>query len=209
MVGSSNHGCWLGSYEYEKQRAFQKAVKAGDVIYDIGANVGFYTMLSSILTGEGGHVYAFEPVSENLRDLRRHLELNGIVNCTVIDAAVAREDGEAHFQAAESRCERRLSATGTIPVHTVALDSLISQGSIRPPFVMKIDIEGGEVECLWGAAETIKRFFPTIFLATHSPELYATCTGMLSDWGYRFRSLDENAVENSSEIIAEPASKNP
>src|ERR1035438_590714 len=49
IVGSSNHGCWLGSYEYPKQKAISAAIKRGDVVYDLGANVGFYSLLASVL----------------------------------------------------------------------------------------------------------------------------------------------------------------
>ena len=47
ITGSSNHGCWLGSYEYDKQRLFARMIRAGDVVFDIGANVGFYTLLAA------------------------------------------------------------------------------------------------------------------------------------------------------------------
>lgn len=51
IVGSSNHGCWLGSYEWKKQRLFTRTVSSGDVVFDIGAHVGFYTLLASVLVG--------------------------------------------------------------------------------------------------------------------------------------------------------------
>src|SRR5580765_1322501 len=62
IVGSGTHGCWLGSYEYDKQKLFQKTVRSGDVVYDVGANAGFYSLLASLLVGEKGHVYSFEPL---------------------------------------------------------------------------------------------------------------------------------------------------
>jgi protein-L-isoaspartate O-methyltransferase len=96
-VGSATHGCWLGSYEYRKQKALRREMKTGQVVYDIGANVGFYSLLASVIVGETGHVYSFEPFPENLRELRKHLEMNRIRNCTVIDAAVSSADGEAIF----------------------------------------------------------------------------------------------------------------
>ena len=54
IVGSSNHGCWLGSYEYEKRLRFEGEVQKDSVVYDIGANVGFYTLLASKLVGGNG-----------------------------------------------------------------------------------------------------------------------------------------------------------
>jgi len=61
IVGSATHGCWLGSYEAVKQSAFAASVKAGGVTYDVGANVGFYTLLASALAGPRGHVFASSP----------------------------------------------------------------------------------------------------------------------------------------------------
>jgi FkbM family methyltransferase len=76
------------------------------VVYDIGANVGFYTLLSSRLVGEGGRVFAFEPLPRNVAFLNRHVELNSAgggggggcaANVTVIDAAVSDREGTAVF----------------------------------------------------------------------------------------------------------------
>ncbi len=47
IVGSSTHGCWIGSYEHKKQRTFWLSLRPNDVVYDIGANVGFYTLLAA------------------------------------------------------------------------------------------------------------------------------------------------------------------
>lgn len=204
IAGSSNHGCWIGSYEHDKQSALQHAIKPGDVIYDIGANVGFYTLLSSVLTGNDGHVYAFEPLPGNLQDLRKHIEINHLHNCTVIEAAIADKDGEAHFDPTPYRSHGRLLATGTMVVRTIALDSLLAQGSTRPPSLMKIDIEGAEVDCLRGATETIAKFRPIIFLATHSADLHAACVRMLMGWSYDLTPLDAPAIEDARELIAKP-----
>src|SRR5258708_40084915 len=76
VVGSYNHGCWLGSYEQPAQQIFRKLIHEGSVVYDIGANVGFFTLLASKLSGRSGKVYAFEPVSQNRQMLQSHLELN-------------------------------------------------------------------------------------------------------------------------------------
>src|SRR3989442_1960320 len=73
IAGSSIHRCWLGYYEPAKQRAFSAAIESGDVVYDLGANVGLYSLLASFLVGPRGRVFSFEPVPRNLSFLRRHL----------------------------------------------------------------------------------------------------------------------------------------
>src|ERR1700722_14828318 len=154
IVGSATHGCWLGSYEFETQRAFAGLVRAGDVVYDLGANVGFYSLLAARLAGDDGGVYSFEPLARNLDFLRRHVGINALRNCVVIDAAVADFDGEMRFEASAEPTTAHLSESGDVAVRVVRLDSLVEQGEVRPPDVMKIDVECAEVKALAGAAAT-------------------------------------------------------
>jgi FkbM family methyltransferase len=205
IVGSSNHGCWLGSYEYEKQKALQRFLKPGDVAYDIGANVGFYSLLASVLVGDTGCVYSFEPLPDNLSQLKKHLELNRIANCTVIDAAVSSFDGEAAFDTSGDRFTGHLAATGALHVRTLTVDQLIEKDGMRPPNLMKLDIEGAEYECLRGAAGVIQEFKPVIFLATHGREVHLACSELLVGWGYRLTSVDMQPPEISDELVALPA----
>jgi FkbM family methyltransferase len=206
-AGSATHGCWLGSYEYHKQRALQHALKTGDVVYDIGANVGFYSLLASVLVGDAGHVYSFEPFPDNLRELNRHLKLNHVENCTVIDAAVSSVDGEAAFDPSGDRCTGHLAAAGTLRVRTLKLDSLVEEWAMRPPNLMKIDIEGAEYECLLGAASVVQQFRPKIFLATHGREIHSACTELLTKWRYRLASLDARPPDATDEVVASPAER--
>jgi FkbM family methyltransferase len=204
-AGSATHGCWLGSYEYHKQRALQRQLKVGEVVYDIGANVGFYSLLSSVLVGDTGHVYSFEPFPDNLRELRKHLELNHVGNCTVVDAAVSSVDGEAAFDPSDHRCKGHLASNGILCVRTLTLDRLIQEKGMRPPNLMKIDIEGAEYECLRGAAGVIHEYAPVIFLATHCREAHNACLDLLTKWSYRFESLDARPLDSTDELMAFPA----
>ena len=77
IVGSHRHACWLGCYEPEVQNLVAHEVEPAGVFYDIGAMVGFYSLLASIVIGPG-RVYAFEPVPRNISYLCRHLALNNI-----------------------------------------------------------------------------------------------------------------------------------
>lgn len=73
IAGSSTHGCWAGSYEYEKQLLFTQTITKGNVVFDIGAHVGFYTLLSSVLVQDQGRVFAFEPLPRNVIYLSEHV----------------------------------------------------------------------------------------------------------------------------------------
>ena len=97
IIGASVHGCWLGSYEWEKRRAFERTVRPGAVVFDVGANVGFYTLLASELAGVRGQVVAIELLPRNVSYLRAHLRMNGVTNVTVLEAAVSDQLGTARF----------------------------------------------------------------------------------------------------------------
>jgi len=172
IVGSSNHGCWLGSFEYEEQTLFAETVTEGAVVYDIGAHVGFYTLLASEIVGPRGKVIAFEPLPQNLHYLNRHLSINKCDNVKVIEAAVAEESGTAFFTEGTSSSMGYLSLAGNIEVKKVALDELMFNGKILPPEYLKIDVEGAELMVLSGAKSVLTQYHPTIFLATHGLEVH-------------------------------------
>ncbi|MCL6545620.1 MAG: FkbM family methyltransferase [Bryobacteraceae bacterium] len=117
IAGSSNHGCWLGSYEAAKQGRMIEFVRPGMVCWDVGAHVGFYTLLFAELVGPGGRVFAFEPFPRNVDLLRRHVEMNGYGNVRIFPCALGAVDGEVGFDPApdasmgRSRCRVR----GRIP----------------------------------------------------------------------------------------------
>jgi FkbM family methyltransferase len=204
ITGSGSHGYWLGSYEFHKQKALQEALKVGDVVYDIGANVGFYSLLASVIIGDSGFVYSFEPSPDNVRELRKHLELNQIKNCSVIDAAVSSVDGQAIFDPSDDRCTGHLAVSGNVRVPTLTLDGLVSRREIRPPHLMKIDIEGAELACLQGASEVIREHRPIIFLATHGQEIHSACKKLLLNCDYRLTAVDGKPLDSTDELIARP-----
>lgn len=204
IAGSSNHGCWLGSYEYAKQRAFSAAIKRGYTVYDLGANVGFYSLLASVAAGPEGRVFSFEPVPRNLQFLRRHLELNQVTNCSVWDVAVGRFEGTANFDVGPNYSMGRLTleSDGTLNVRIVTLDRLVASGKLPPPNVIKCDIEGGEYDALVGASGILVKHGPAVFLATHGPEVHQRCCRLLADLQYRLTPLDERSLDETSEVLA-------
>jgi FkbM family methyltransferase len=204
IAGSSNHGCWLGSYERAKQKAFAATIRPGDVVYDLGANVGFYSLLASVLVGPLGQVASFEPVPRNLEFLRTHMELNDVSNCSIFDAAVCNSNGKASFDFGAGSLMGHLTAKpeGAFTVRTVTLDRLVDSGELRPPNVVKCDIEGAEYDALAGAIHTVARWLPVIFLATHGPEVHERCCKLLGSIGYQLASLDNLPLEKTSEIVA-------
>jgi FkbM family methyltransferase len=205
IAGSSTHGCWLGSYEYEKQKLFQRVVKTGDVVYDLGANVGFYSLLASTLCGPAGTVYAFEPLPTNLRYLEKHLVLNDVRNCRIFPMAVGGKNGHVHFHRHPDPSMGFLAdqpGPNSIEVQETMLDDAIINYKLRAPNVIKCDIEGAEAEMLQGAEHTLREFRPTIFLATHGEAIHWTCCSLLRRIGYELRPLDSLCVDSARELLA-------
>jgi len=208
VAGSSDHGCWLGSYEFDKQRLVARSVTPGTVFFDIGANVGFYTLLASLLVGDTGRVFAFEPLPRNLGYLDKHLRINGVRNVTVFRAAVSDHSGEAWFSEGRDPSQGKLSSTGTIPIALLSLDDLVTAGTVPLPHCMKIDVEGAEVSVLQGAGRVLTDGSPTVFLATHGSDVHSQSVSLLQSLGYDCRPLDATEdIGACNELVAVKAGR--
>ena len=202
ICGSSDHGCWLGSYEYHKQKLFTQYLSPGDIVFDVGAHVGFYTLLASTLVGDKGSVIAFEPDPDNLTYLLSHLRLNHVENVKVISAAVSDAEGTVLFKKGAKSSMGRISSTGDFEVNIVSLDALVSRNEIPIPSLIKMDIEGEEYKALLGAQAILAEHHPTIFLATHGQDVHKRCCDYLSSIGYKLRPIVGNSIAETDEIIA-------
>jgi FkbM family methyltransferase len=192
----------LGTYEVEKRRVFEATIQENTVVFDIGAHVGFYTLLASTLVGPRGKVVAFEPLPANLQLLQHHLRLNHIDNVTVVDAAVSDRSGVALFDEGSNSSMGRLSPTGAIQVRTAALDDLVGNGRLPVPHYIKMDVERTEMLALSGAKSILERFHPTLFLAVHTTEINRQCCSFLRALDYHLTAIDGAAVEDCDELLA-------
>jgi FkbM family methyltransferase len=166
---SSNPDFARGTYELPLQKALAHYLKPGDVFYDIGANIGFFTVLAAHLVGKSGCVYAFEPVPENAQRIRHNLKLNHFSNGTVLKKAVSVHTGKGRLLLAQHSGGAMLSSAGTPPdfkgamnVNLVCIDDLVAQKILKPPALVKIDVEGAEIDVLKGMKQTIQEYKPII-----------------------------------------------
>lgn len=210
IVGSSNHGCWLGTYELEKQTAIERFVKPGMTIYDIGAQAGFYTLIFARLVGGAGRVYAFEPFADNVRYLLAHVIMNRLSNVNVIQVALAERTGLAGFTVDRGKSQNALLGPGESPlvVPTIKLDELLEDHGFSPPDLIKLDVEGAEALVLQGARTTLQRHRPTVFLALHGERQRALlCRTILRELGYESYTLAGQRIDGADfpdEIYAVP-----
>ncbi|MFH1370996.1 MAG: FkbM family methyltransferase [Planctomycetota bacterium] len=217
MVRSTEYGWWTGTVELEVQRAFCESVKSGDVVYDIGGNVGFYTLLASRLVGSAGKVVTIEPVPANLAFLRRHIALNGCDNVDVLDVVVTSESGDAtlvlvpvsHIPSfpLASIMHKEIDghyAGSQIRVRATTLDDIVLDGAYPPPNFIKMDIEGAECRALEGGRKTISRFKPKILLSVHGDKIKQKCLAIFDSLNYRCCPLEVGRVKREDELLCVP-----
>jgi FkbM family methyltransferase len=202
IVGSANHGYWIGSYEFQKRLLFERTITDGSIVFDLGGFTGYYTLLASALVGPEGHVFVFEPLPRNLNYLHRHLTLNKISNVSVIEAAVSDHSGMLSFQVGPSSARGRLEQGGDLLVRTVSLDEMIKSGELPDPQYLKVDVEGTELQVLEGAAHLLQRCHPILFIDTHGEEVHAQCCRYLEKLGYQLQAIDHKPLSESREIFA-------
>ena len=199
---------WLGTYEPELQAAIADWVKPGMTAYDVGANVGYVSLLLARQVGPKGKVWAFEALPANIERLQRNLSLNqeggrvqavaaAIVECkrTVLfftgpSGAMGKADGSAGRRESEPR--------DTLAVDGYSLDDWVYSQGYPAPEIVKIDIEGGEVLALPGMKRLLHENSPIILLELHGPEATEAAWHILTSAGYHIHRMGASYPEVKS-----------
>lgn len=153
-------------YEPATTRLVTRLVRPGHVVVDVGAHVGYFTLLAAKLTGPQGRVFAFEAAPENFALLNDNLQLNGYRQVTVVHGAVGDSDGPRQLYL--SRLDNGFhslfklnlpepSAPAPVTVPGVTLDAYFASRGWPKIDVMKMDIEGGELAAFRGMQELLRR----------------------------------------------------
>lgn len=193
-------------------------------VIDIGAHIGLVTMPMSQMIAENGKVYAFEPATANRRYLEYHLRKNNIRNVEVYPVLVGNQikDDVPFFE-----LNADTGMNSVVPMHhqgnfkptrkmQTTLDVFCREHALKPD-VIKIDVEGYEIEVLQGAQETLKNNNTVIFLSVHPRHLkdlgheISELTDLINDIGYRITELDGSPVEEFtlSEYLVSPPGVKP
>jgi FkbM family methyltransferase len=147
-------------YEPVETALVKKALRPGDVFIDIGANIGYYTLLAARLVGPHGRVVAFEPDPSNFQCLGKNICLNGYSNVVPVNLAVSDRSQNAHlFRSKTNAGDHRIWDPGEtrerIPIRTVSLDAYFKKLDKRVQFI-KMDIQGAEAKALQGMKGLIR-----------------------------------------------------
>lgn len=170
-----------GVYEPNVTAVFRRLLKPGMSVVDIGANIGYFTMLSATLVGASGHVLAIEPNPRNIRMLEASRRINQFAHVTPLQAAAGRETGLLVLNTAYSNGTTssvsddvgRLLEAET--VGCVVVDAIVAQG--RKIDFIKVDVEGAEYNALLGCTKTIAMHRPVI-LSEFSPGMLSGISGI-------------------------------
>lgn len=169
LVSSSQIG--LRSMSVEKEpftvEWIERSIEPGDVFYDIGANVGAYSLIAAKATGNGARIFAFEPLASSFHDLSRNVLLNDCAESVVcLPLALWSDDGPLFFTpslAVAGAAQHRISSLsaseepGTVTILGVRLDDLVERFGLPVPTHAKIDTDGCELDVLLGAERTLAR----------------------------------------------------
>ncbi len=202
-----------GLYEPATMIALRRLVTQDAVVIDAGANVGLLALACAAWTGANGRVLAFEPSSREFGRLAEHVRLNGFDQLEIHQHALGAEAGTQELKVAESRYSGLNTLGSTLAydgvavaaierVEVLTIDGVVARRRLTRLDVIKLDVEGAELEVLRGAADTIRRFRPVIVFEALASALasHGRTTRELSDFinslGYDlFRITESGGTE--------------
>ena len=208
--------CVLGIYEPRVIRALQEHLRVGDTCFDVGGHVGYLTILMARLAGPRGRVVTFEPVPETFEALRENIRLNDLENVTLECTAVGEQEGAISLYC---DADQELSWTPSVSAYSVpgnhqkkisvpvlSLDGYLANSVLRPNLV-KIDVEGAELEVLHGAQRMLREARPVLLLEIHDrgADHQAEVRQILDDCGYAVNDLDTRERETFCVAVPRPA----
>jgi FkbM family methyltransferase len=189
-----------GIGEPQVQQALVDHLRPGMTFYDLGANIGYYSLIAARLVGLTGRVIPFEADPEIAARLRENLARNHFSHATVEHKAIWSGATTVSFARVDPNTspDRGLghvsadSSHDTITVEAVSLDSYVT--AQNSPDFLKCDVEGAEVEVFRGADRLLTEKRTILLVEMHSPENHRTLAQKFEQLGYTVRTLDENHV---------------
>ena len=185
---------WLGTYEMDLQTSLRQLVEPGMIAYDVGANIGYISLMLAHLVGNDGKVFSFEALPSNTIRWQENISLNGLSEKThLFHGAVADKQSTIRFLVHASggmgkvlgSAGREESYKDEIEVPCISLDDFVFIKNNPAPDLFKLDIEGGEVLALPGMRRILLEKQPTLLMELHGQESIRVSWNILSDTGYR------------------------
>ena len=211
-LGRASNVWASGKVEALVQGALRDLVRPGDIFFDVGANVGFFTILGARLVGPNGSVVAFEPQPESREALLSNIALNGFSNVLVDPRAISSSPGTAVLDWHNPPTARLVGnpqhgTNRSIAVDTTSIDQFLLEHPSLVPGVVKIDVEGHEIAVIRGMRRTLADHRPVILCEMHRTN--RELASELAAVGYRMRVLEKDvSVEQApwwAHVVAFPS----
>jgi len=176
-------------FEPIETRLVKEKIKKGETVLDIGANIGYYTLIFSKLVGPKGKVFSFEPDIENFKILKKNVKVNNCKNVILVNKAVSDKNGTEKMTIFDGNRGRNTvgardfndeEITSKEPVKTIAIDEYLDK-NIKVDFI-KIDIQGSEYKAFKGLRKVIKRSNNLKILAELSPSCLEMCGAKVDEY---------------------------
>lgn len=200
-------------HERYEARLIQQMLAPGEHFWDIGANIGYFSLMAAAALHHTGQVVAFEPGQTAYRRIQENIALNHFSNIQAVNLAASNSAGEAKlylareiadtganlYQGAEGRGEFEI-------IQTITLDAFLSQEHLPPPHFIKVDVEGAELAVLQGAAQMLATAAPLLLLEMEEKNLRAAGTdkAAVQEWleplGYRAVCLRKGRWFRTDEV---------
>ena len=191
---------WAGAYEKELVSLLKKRLKPGMTFLDLGANIGYFSVIAAALVKDKGHVHAFEPMPQNLTRLQKNLA--PFPWAVAQPYAVGNVTGEVpiHYsdKVAGWASIHDQHGLGNLPcnstVSVLQLDDWLQGNPVNRLDFIKMDIEGSELDALLGARRMLSQFHPTIVAETKFGWNYDQIRKLLDVTGYECRPLHGDSI---------------
>ncbi len=198
-VVTTGRGYGSGSFGRERLGALQALAKPGECFFDLGAHKGFMSLAASRMVGPSGTVVAVEPGESNLWFLRKHLAWNEAPNIRVVRAAVGAEAGIVAFGGRGDSLAYQVGVgDDTVPLKSIP--QIVEEEQVPPPTLIKMDIEGHELEALQGAGALLGPQL-VLLISIHSRPLFEGCSKLLHDRGFKLFPSHEIALRISDQSM--------
>lgn len=195
-----SHAHISGTYELQTQLAIDRLVARGAICYDLGASIGYMSLL---MARKAEHVFAFEPAPHTQEEIRKHVQANGLRNVTVVSGVVSDCKRTVKFALTDVAYGSRIveGPTGwpTVTLTTLTLDDFARTHPF-PDFI-KIDVEGEEGRVIEGAVSVLHSGKAIICCELHSEEAARQVLGRLNAHGYRTTTLEGGPFELPAVVI--------
>ena len=181
----------LGIYYPNVQESLRAKLFPGAVFYDLGANNGFFSLFGSILVGNSGKVFAFEPFKDSLEKITKLAKANNITNCTIIDSAVVDQNGMGKLYFSDNAATPTFQkdfSDNFVNVNTISLDYFTANHPY--PDVIKVNVEGAEAMVLNGSTKLLKEQKSVVWIIEiHDAENEIKCKNIFEKNGFQLKQL--------------------